>query len=62
MSQGLVVGIFPTSDSATIENALSAAQIDANKVKVIRLASAASPADESSELDFVERREQHGVE
>jgi rhodanese-related sulfurtransferase len=54
VSQGLVVGIFPTSDSATIESALSAAQIDANKVKVIRLASAASPADESSELDFVD--------
>jgi hypothetical protein len=54
VSQGLVVGIFATSDPAAIQSALSGAQIDANRVKVIRLASASSPADESSELDFID--------
>ncbi|MGA8533267.1 MAG: hypothetical protein WB615_04085 [Candidatus Tumulicola sp.] len=54
MSQGLVVGIFAGSDPAAIEAALSAQQIDLSKVKVLRSASAATPADDASELDFVD--------
>lgn len=54
MSQGLVVGICTESDPAAISSALSGAQIDSNKVKVIRLASAgADPADDS-EFDFID--------
>lgn len=54
MSQGLVVGIFAQSDPAAIESALSGAQIDSNKVKVIRLASAGADPDVDSELDFID--------
>lgn len=54
MSQGLVVGIFPGNDSAAIESALSAQQVDLSRVKVLRSASASTPEDESSELDFVD--------
>lgn len=54
MSQGLVVGIFAGNDSAAIESALSAQQIDLSKVKVLRSASASTPEDESSELDFID--------
>lgn len=54
MSQGLVVGIFAGSDAAAIEGALSAQQIDLSKVKVLRSASASTPEDESSELDFID--------
>lgn len=54
MSQGLVVGIFPGNDSAAIESALSGQQIDLSKVKVLRSASASTPEDESSELDFID--------
>lgn len=53
MSQGLVVGIFPGSDSAAIESALTAQQIELSKVKVLRTGSS-SAADASSELDFVD--------
>lgn len=54
MSQGLVVGIFPGSDPAAIESALSAAQIDLSKVKVVRLASGMDPSAEASDLDFID--------
>jgi hypothetical protein len=54
VSQGLVVGIFAGSDPAAIESALTGAQIDLSKVKVLRSASAATPEEDSSELDFVD--------
>lgn len=55
MSQSLVVGIFSGSDPAAIESALSAAQIDLSKVKVVRMGSGRSdPAAESSDLDFID--------
>jgi hypothetical protein len=54
VSQGLVVGIFAGTEAAAIESALSAQQIDLSKVKVLRSASASTPEDESSELDFVD--------
>ena len=54
MSQGLVVGIFAGSDSAAIESALSAQQIDLSKVQVLRSASASTPEDEASELNFID--------
>ena len=54
MSQGLVVGIFTGSDPAAIQNALSAQQIDLSRVKVLRSASAATPEEEETELDFVD--------
>ncbi len=54
MSRGLVVGIFPSSDPAAIEAALAGQQVDLSKIKVLRSASAAGVADDSSELDFVD--------
>jgi hypothetical protein len=54
VSQGLVVGIYAGSDPAAIEGALTAHQIDASKVKVLRSASVATPAEEASELDFID--------
>ncbi|MBV8118182.1 MAG: hypothetical protein JOZ01_09395 [Candidatus Eremiobacteraeota bacterium] len=54
MSQGLVVGIFAGSDPAAIESALGAQQIDLSKVKVLRSASAATPEEDESELDFID--------
>lgn len=54
MLQGLVVGIFAGSDPAAIETALSGAQIDLSKVKVVRLATGTDPAADSSELDFID--------
>lgn len=54
MSQGLVVGIFPGNDSAAIESALSGQQIDLSKVTVLRSASASTPEDGSSELNFID--------
>lgn len=56
MSQGLVVGIFAESDAAAIASALTGAQIDASKVKVIRIASGPvdSDTESDSELDFVD--------
>ncbi len=48
---GLVVGIFPESDPAALESALSGQQIDLSKVKVV----SAKPGDpESSQLEFVD--------
>jgi ABC-type nitrate/sulfonate/bicarbonate transport system substrate-binding protein len=47
----LVVGIFPQSDPAALESALSAQQIDLSKVKVV---GAAPDAPESSQLEFVD--------
>jgi hypothetical protein len=35
VSQGLIVGIFPTADPTAIQSALSAQQIDLAKVKVV---------------------------
>jgi hypothetical protein len=47
----LVVGIFPQSDPAALESALSGQQIDLTKVKVV----GAQPSDdESSDLEFVD--------
>ncbi len=53
MARGLVVGIFPGADPAAISSALSAAQIDGSKVKVLLKSSATGveiPTD--SELTF----------
>jgi hypothetical protein len=47
----LVVGIFPQSDPAALESALSAQQVDLSKVKVV----GAQPSDdESGEIEFVD--------
>lgn len=54
MSQGLVVGIFAGSDAAAIESALTGQQIELGKVKVLRSASASTPEDDESELDFID--------
>ncbi|MEO6835008.1 MAG: hypothetical protein ABI231_03760 [Candidatus Tumulicola sp.] len=54
MSHGLVVGICTASDTAAIESALSAAAIDPSKVKVVRVAAAGDPSNESSDVDFVD--------
>ena len=54
MSQGLVVGIFADSDVAAIESALTSQQIELGKVKVLRSASASTPAEDESELDFID--------
>lgn len=53
MAEGLVVGIYPSSDPKALEDALAAQQIDLTKCKVIT----ANPPDEDSEstqLDFVD--------
>lgn len=53
MAEGLVVGIFPESDAAALESALSAQKIDLSKVKVV----STSPPDEdsqSTQLEFVD--------
>jgi rhodanese-related sulfurtransferase len=47
----LVVGIFPESDPAALESALSGQQIDLSKVKVV---GAKPDAPESSQLEFVD--------
>jgi hypothetical protein len=47
----LVVGIFPESDPAALESALSAQQIDLSKVKVV---GAQASDSESSQLEFVD--------
>lgn len=54
MSKGLVVGIFPGSDPAAIESALSSHEIDLSKVKVVRVASPGDPPNEETELEFVD--------
>lgn len=55
MAQGLVVGIFPGSDPAAIEGALSGQQIDLTKVKVFRKGSASSSEEADSwSIDFVD--------
>ena len=55
MAKGLVVGIFPGSDPAAIESALTAQQVDLTKVKVVRKGGGAGdPAAEESALDFVD--------
>jgi rhodanese-related sulfurtransferase len=54
VSQRLVVGIFAGTDGAAIESALSGQQIDLSKVQVLRSASASTPEDESSELNFID--------
>ncbi len=51
MATHLVVGIFPKSDPAALESALSAQQIDLSKVKVV---SSNAPGSESSQLEFVD--------
>jgi rhodanese-related sulfurtransferase len=50
----LVVGIFAGSDPAAIESALSGQQIELSNVKVLRSASASTPEEDASELDFVD--------
>jgi hypothetical protein len=50
----LVVGIFAGSDPAAIESALSGQQIELGNVKVLRSASASTPEEDASELDFVD--------
>jgi rhodanese-related sulfurtransferase len=51
VATGLVVGIYPESDPKALESALSAAQVDLSKVKVV----GGAPDDtESSELEFVD--------
>jgi hypothetical protein len=54
MSQGLVVGIYPGSEPAELERSLSDAKVDPARIKVVRLASAASDAEASSDFDFVD--------
>ena len=51
MAEGLVVGIFPGSDAKTLEDALSAQQLDLSKIKVV----GARPQDDvDSDLEFVD--------
>jgi len=54
VSQGLVVGIFPTADAAAIESALSAQQVDLTKVKVVRIGKGDDSVAEDSNIDFVD--------
>ncbi|MBV8196617.1 MAG: hypothetical protein JO263_00660 [Candidatus Eremiobacteraeota bacterium] len=51
MAAGLVVGIFPQSDPEALEKALSGAQVDLSKVKVV---SSAAEDTEDSPLEFVD--------
>lgn len=53
MAQGLVVGIYPSPDATTLEDALAAQQIDLSKCKVLMV----NPPDEdaeSTQLEFVD--------
>lgn len=53
MAEGLVVGIYPSSDPKTLEDALAAQSIDLSKCKVITV----NPPDgdaESTQLEFVD--------
>jgi rhodanese-related sulfurtransferase len=53
VAEGLVVGIYPSSDPKALEDALAAQQIDLSKLKVISI----NPPDEDSEstqLEFVD--------
>lgn len=54
MSQGMVVGIYPGSDPAELERVLADAKVDAARIKVVRLASAASDSEAGSNFDFVD--------
>ena len=51
MATGLVVGIFPGSDSKALESALSAQQIDLSKVKVV---GGRAEDPDQSQLEFVD--------
>lgn len=53
MAEGLVVGIFPQSDPKALESALSAAQVDLSKIKVVTIGAADDDAEES-EIEFVD--------
>jgi hypothetical protein len=55
VAQGLVVGIFPSSDPAAIHNALSGQQIDTSKVKVVsRGTDQAVAIPEDSDIEFLD--------
>jgi hypothetical protein len=51
VAEGLVVGIFPSSDTKALESALSAQQIDLSKVKVV---GGRAEDAEDSKLEFVD--------
>lgn len=51
MAEGLVVGIFPGSDSRVLESALSAQQIDLSKVRVV---GGRAEDPDTSQLEFVD--------
>jgi len=53
VAAGLVVGIFPQSDPKALESALSAAQVDLAKVKVVSIR-AGDEEIEETELEFVD--------
>jgi hypothetical protein len=54
VAQRLIVGIFPDSDGAAIESALTSAQIDPGQATVVRRAGAAGDDETSTELQFVD--------
>ncbi len=54
MAQRLIVGIFPNSDGAAIESALTSAKIDPSQATVVRKAANVDDDTADSELQFVD--------